>query len=332
MNNLPLIDGAFLIDNSAIEKLKCPRCFQYNQLYSKVAANAKAAPNFGQGVHRGLETRYKLVGTSLVDKPTSALIVSAMQQHFDENPQPASDFRDFGHACKVVDVYNHIYKTESFEILKNHEGKPVIEASFMLPFAIKLPNDNEVIPWENQAIEKITEYGWMPIYYCGKIDLGIRDYNAIWSFDHKTAFQYGDSWEAQMAVDGGQRGYVWALEQILGQKVAGYIIDGIRIRRPRVKDEFTGEASVDGTDFKRKPVYTPPEDIEEWKNDTLAILGDIFHYAERGYFPKHRWQCVGKYGICEYYDVCSMPESQRDTVLNSNLFEPNIWTKGLKTK
>jgi len=29
---LPLVDGAFLIDNSGLEKLKCPRMFQYSEL------------------------------------------------------------------------------------------------------------------------------------------------------------------------------------------------------------------------------------------------------------------------------------------------------------
>lgn len=308
--NLPLLDGCFLIDNSTIEKFKCPRAFEYSEVLRKSSCDAKAGANFGSTIHRGLETRYNLVGSGKVDNATTECIKQNMQEWQEANPQPVGDFRNFNHSCKMMDVYNTIYPSEQFEILKAPlTGKPIIEASFALPFG------------------KVQD---VPIIYCGKIDLGIKDHNGIWSFDHKTAFQFGDSFDKQMQMDGGQLGYCWALGQTLGIKPNGYIIDAIRVRRPKVQDEFSDISCIDRTDFKRIPFYVTDAMLEEWRQDVLTIITDIFSCYDRSYFPRHRWQCVSKYGACEFYDVCSTSKDSRPIILNSVLFQENTWTSGLK--
>ena len=309
--NIPLIDGAFLIDNSGLEKLRCPRLYQHSEVDRLSPVAAKTGANFGSTIHRGLETRYKFVGNKAVDPTTKVLIESNMHEWLEANPQPQHEFRNFNHACKVMEVYNTIYKDESFEIVKlPMNGKPIIEASFALPFG---------------QVQNI------PIIYCGKIDLGIKDHNGIWSFDHKTAFMFGESFDKQMAMDGGQLGYCWALGQTLGIKPQGYIIDAIRIRRPKVADEFSGVAPVDRTDFKRIPFYVTDDMLDEWKKDVLSHITNLFHHFDRSYFPRARWQCVTKYGPCEFFDVCSTPREQRPLILQSGMYEPNTWTAGLKT-
>ena len=307
---LPLVDGHFLIDNSSIERFKCPRAWQYSELEAKSPVASRAGANFGSTIHRGLETRYNLVGANKVDPATQLVIDSAMHDWLEENPQPESDFRNFDHACKMSRVYNHIYGNEGFRILKNPAGKPIIEASFALPFGTVMN---------------------VPVLYCGKIDLGIEDNNGIWSFDHKTAFQFGEAFSKQMAMDGGQLGYCWALGQTLGRKPAGYIIDAIRVRRQTVKASFTGDAPIDGTDFTRTPYFVTDDMLAEWKEDVTAVIMNIFMCHDHDLFPRHRWQCTNKYGACDFYDVCSTPREQRHLILNSNLFEENKWTKGLKT-
>lgn len=310
--NLPLIDGHFIIDNSTIEKLRCPRLYEYTEVHRKAKADAKAGANFGSTIHRGLETRYNLVGVEQVDSATKCLIETNMHEWLEANPQPVGEFRDYNRACQIMDVYNAIYKKESFKILTAPStGKPIIEASFALPFGM---------------VQNI------PILYAGKIDLGIQDHNGIWSFDHKTAFQFGESFDKQMQMDGGQLGYCWALGQTLGVKPQGYIIDAIRVRRPTKGEEFDPtKSSIDRTDFKRIPYYVSDSMIEEWKKDVTALIVDIFSHYDRGYFPRHRWQCVSKYGPCEFFDVCSTNIDQREMILNSGLFEENKWTSGLKT-
>jgi hypothetical protein len=308
---LPLIDGAFIIDNSSIEKYKCPRAFQYGVHQRRVATSARAGANFGSTVHRGLETRYRFADVGDVDSTTKLLIQSAMHEWLEGNPQPDMDFRNYNHAVRMLDVYNQIYPRESFELLSNPNGKPLIEASFCLPLGM---------------VQNV------PILYSGKIDLGIRDSNGIWSFDHKTAFQFGETFDKQMSMDGGQLGYCWALGQTLGVAPCGYIIDAIRVRKPSRMSEFDGKAPIDGTDFKRIPFYVLPETLEEWKRDVLTIVSDIFACFDRGNFPRHRWQCTNKFGVCEYYDCCSSREDARKQILASGLYEDSQWMMGLKTE
>lgn len=306
---LPLVDGHFLIDNSGLEKLKCPRLFQYTEVDRKTAVAAKAGANFGSTIHRGLETRYKLCGTEPVDSASELLINVAMDEWLRENPQPETDFRNYGHAEKMLRVYNSIYRKEAFKILKNTAGKPIIEASFALPLG---------------SVQNI------PIIYCGKIDLGIEDNNGIWSQDHKTAFQFGDTFDKQMSMDGGQLGYCWALGQFTGKQPQGYIIDAIRVRRPKRDDEFSDNGCIDATDFKRTPYFVSQDMLDEWKEDVLSLICNIINMHDRNYYPRFRANCTNKFGVCEFYDVCSTPVEQRERLLNSGMYEENTWTKGLK--
>ena len=133
-------------------------------------------------------------------------------------------------------------------------------------------------------------------------------------------------------MDGGQLGYCWALGQVTGVKPQGYIIDAIRVRRPRKQDEFGGVDCIDGTDFKRTPYYVSQDMLDEWREDVLTLIKNIFDYHAAGYFPRHRWNCTNKFGMCDFYDVCSTPRAQRDMILESGQYEENKWTKGLKTE
>jgi PD-(D/E)XK nuclease superfamily len=339
MKPLPLVDGAFLIDNSGLEKLRCPRMFEYSEIERKSPVAERAGANFGSAIHRGLETRYNIRGNEEVDTYAHQSIEIAMFKWLEQNPQPNMDFRNFNHACKMMRVYNNIYKKEAFEIVKSPTGKQIIEASFVIPIGLAfLPGTDvnwQVVPWNGQEWEYGTtrkmSLEWHWIYYSGKIDLGIKDHNGIWSFDHKTTFQFGDTFDKQMAMDGGQLGYCWALGQTLGIKPQGYIIDAIRVRRPKKQDEFGGIDCIDATDFKRTPYYVTEDMLEEWRKDTLTLVKNVFDYHSSGHFPRHRWNCTNKFGMCDFYDVCSTPRAQREQILQSGLFEENTWTAGLKT-
>jgi hypothetical protein len=234
-----------------------------------------------------------------------------MRLHFDANPQPMEDFRTFDHACTVLEAYNKHYQKEPFSILLNSQGKPIVEASFALPFGTI--HDR-------------------PIYYSGKIDLGIQDNAGVWVFDTKTAFMYGEAWEASMQMDSGQLGYVWALRQVLPPsiRVNGYIINGIRIRRPKKGDEYNAVAPVDASDFTRLVFHVHDDILDEWRENTCHAITEIFRYHAQDYYPMRRSQCVTKFGKCDMFDVCSVGMASRESALYSNMYEENTWTP-LKT-
>ncbi len=308
---LPLVDGALLIDNSTLELLKCPRLLEYEWLRKRSLVAAKAGRNFGSAMHVGWARRYELCGVNAVTPEAVVDINEQMRLHLEGHQQPEGDFRDFNHACTVMKAYNDAYGNEGFHIVEQpahcaNPGKPIIEEGFAIPIGMA----------QN-----------IPVIYCGKIDLAIQNAEGVWSFDHKTAFQFGESFQKQMEQDGGQLGYCWALGQILGKKPIGYIIDAVRVRRPTKKDTYAGVAPVDGTDFYRIPRWVSQADLDDWKADVLAMIADILWHHDRNYFPRHRWQCVGKYGACDFYDVCSAPKEQREAHLaNEALFEADTWS------
>lgn len=304
----PLVDGHLIIDNSALELLKCPRLFENQWLRRRVLATSRAGRNFGSTVHVGMAVRYRECGSAPCSLEATSNAHLAMQQWLQENPQPLEDFRDFNHACLVLSEYNKHYQEEPFTILKNREGLPIVEASFALPFG------------------KVNGY---PVIYAGKVDLGIEDNNGVWSFDTKTAFMFGEGWEKSMQMDSGQLGYDWALRQAVppGMKVNGYVINGVRIRRPKKGDEYKGVAPVDASDFVRLPFFVSDETIDEWWENTMHSIEVIMHWYERGYFPQRRSQCVGKYGVCDMFDVCSVGPSSREGILyESGTYEENTWS------
>ncbi len=307
---LTFIDGAFLIDNSTLSLLKCPRLYQYQSLNKKVLADSKAGRNFGSTLHVGWATRYRRCGNRPVGPEDVLAINDAMREWLMENPQPPDDFRNLGHAERVMAFYNLNYQMEPFDILTSpHSDKPIVESSFALPIG---------------TVEGV------PLIYTGKLDLGTKDRNGTWAGpDHKTTFQYGASFDADMAMDGGQLGYTWALAQVLGERPRGYIIDGVRIRRPsssKATKYIEAPAPVDASDFKRIPFDVSQDVLDEWREDVLELVALIFNFHRRGHFPRYRWQCVNKYGKCDFYDVCSIPRASREAVLTSTLYEENTWS------
>jgi hypothetical protein len=305
-------NGALVFDNSTLELLRCPRLFEYKALRKREVVGAKAGRNFGAGLHVGWATRYRRCGSSAVADADTVAINDSMGKFFAESPSPGEDFRNFDHACRVMRVYNEIYGREEFKIVTNpKDGSPMVECSFLLPFGVELDGH--------------------PLYYCGKIDTGIEDNSGIWSFDHKSAFQFGDGFDGQMQRDGGQLGYMWALWQVLGVRPKGYIIDAVRIRRPSVskKAEYGGGTPpVDGTDMKRLPFAVATDDIiEAWKKDVVALVKQILHFHKSGHFPEYRWQCVGKYGKCDMYEACAVrPEERLNILYHTSLFTESTWS------
>lgn len=312
---IPLTDGALILDNSYIECLQhCPREYLLKYGLRRVTVIPSAGRNFGSGIHVGLDTRYTNYGSQEVPE-FETNIENKLVAYFQENPGPVSDFRNLDHGRKVMTAYNNHYKAESFAI-QAVNGVPIVEKSFLLPIG---------------AIQSST-YGLIPIYYAGKIDLMVRDSIGLWVLDHKTAFQFGNSFEAEMASDSGQLGYCWAGLQIFGEKPLGYITNAIRIRKPsRNVDEFfqvNMTAPVDKTDFKRTLTTVTQDRLDEFVLTVLDWAGLLIRFHEIQRFPRVSGKkgCVAKYGVCEYYDVCQAPVGSREALLNSSLFQDNTWS------
>lgn len=343
---LPFVDGssfygepcqALLFDNSAlVDWQTCKRLWELKDLRRYASTDEAAGRNFGSAIHRALETRYKLIGPGPVTPECEAAMNDALARYFSESPAPAMDFRGLSHAQKFLAVYNTVYPHEPFRILTTTKGEPFVERTFALPFG---EVNGQCPKCKGRGLESRTvdadypcpmchgkKYAPIRIVYTGKIDLAIEQGGDQWTKDHKTTFQFGRTIDMDWAVDGGQTGYVWAFSQTMGRRPRGFLINAMRVRKPSKADAYGDSAPIDSSDFKRLPFDVSQEDLDDWREDTLALVEEILWCHARGYFSRSRKACVGKYGPCDFYNVCSVQRSARQQILESNLYEENVWT------
>jgi hypothetical protein len=320
-NLIEMVDGAILTDNSGLEKIVCPREWEYAIGLKRVSANEKPALNFGQSQHHVLEWRYANCGNDEVLPEQQVHQLNMLEKFFDENPQSAMDFRQLPYAKAMLEAYNHKYRKEPFKVME-FGGKRVVEASFALPLG-------EISPPLGRA-GNATE-----VVYTGKIDLGISNNEGIWVVDHKTTFQFGSQFEDEMTASAQMPGYCWAFQKIFGAKPEGVLINALRVRRPSTEMILSQDPTygLDDQDFMRLPLYKSQENIDEWAENTLAIVEELAYYNAKGYFPQKKKWCARKYGTCQFYAACNtIPRESREHYLASPSFEDNVWTPLNKVK
>lgn len=303
MKPLPLVDGAFFIDNSALETLQtCPRAFEYSKLEKRIINKPTPALNFGAAIHVALDVR-----AQGGDYPTQ---IAAMEKHFAENPQEDEEKRDLNWAVELDKKYNEIYHTEPFNYLKDKDGKVLTELSFALPlFDYPMYEDEKPIP----------------VIYTGRIDLPVLWNGTICIIDHKTASRLGQSYFDEKQMSAQLIGYCWAFEQLTGQQVTHFCIDAIRTGQIPAKPQGGIEAWWRET-LQRQRYPVTPEQLVEWKKNTIALVEEFFYHYKKRFFPQKTVWCSGKYGKCQYFGVCTYPADKRASILASDEYVDNIWS------
>lgn len=315
MDSLPLNKGALFVDNSFIESLDCPRLCEHRFLDRRVSASDKAGMNFGTAGHLVWALRYRKYGTKQPDDWLAARQAKLLEWYFKRHPQPEDDHRNLNWAVELfVKRYNERYAVEPFNLLVDKGGRPLVE----MPFALHL------FDFVGEYLPNLPKV--LPIYYCGRIDLPIVRDNCIFVMDHKTTGLIGDRFWDKLRVAPQMHGYCWAFPQLVETKmqVAGFYVNAIRTSRQPAKPK-NGLATWWEEALDRNCEYVRPDQIEEWRENTIALVSDfLFQYA-RGFLQQKKTQCVN-FGRCEYYDVCRLPKAERQFALASPAFVDNTWT------
>lgn len=283
----------FLLDNSMLETFQqCPRQFYYKYLRKRCAEGQRPSLNFGTAVHRALRYRYRFA--EVPSERDTRIMQRIVERHLRIHPQPADDHRDAVLCQAIVERYNERYPKEEWQVLKTNRGA-FVEFSFAIP---------------------LRERGFV---YCGRIDLAVREPDGtIWIVDHKTTFQLGTSFFTEKLNSGQLKGYCWAFWKATGTRPVGAILNAIRVRPPARTRQ-----PVEDDDFERQRTYLSEESLVEWEENAIQVADSI---RRAQYYPMHTSWCFGKYGRCEYWDVCSLPKEQREAVLQSGLYRDNDWT------
>ena len=295
---------------------QCPRQAQYAFLNKRVLGDKQVALNFGGGMHEALRYRYETC-PDLVSSGDEAQQYEILAKHFCENELPMVGHRTLELAQALITGYNRKYQGETFSVL-HINGKPAVE----LPFPVFL----EEFKVGNDIIK---------VFYCGKIDLVVKENDQMFVLDHKTTSIMGDGFFRELSVSPQMEGYCWALQQTLEITPMGWIVNAIRVPRPEKRENQkprkllysnnNGIVIVED-DFQRGKTFLREGQLEEWKTNLIALIEEFFWHHSRGYLPLKRKACVHKYGQCQFFDVCCLPKEHREIMLSSGVYVENTWT------
>lgn len=316
----------------------CSQGAKLQKLDARVSSEVAASMNFGSILHSGLEMHYKQQEFTQDPEEIRSKVAWVFQQEFEKTPNPEDDFRNLNWAMEIYGRFTK--KAVDFQLLKYDTPRPC-----------KYCNKNETCQWCNGTghssimcevpfVCKLFDYNSqfshsdavIPVFYHGYIDLPIFWHDKILVRDFKTTSMLGNGfWDMQRA-SAQQKGYAWAFEETTKQKVLGYSVLAMRVLPPP-KNVLEGKTKRDGSPAQsvedwwndsivEQTFFIGQGELDEWKQNAIALVERFFWEYSRGYFPKETMWCSGKFGRCQYYEVChTYPKEDRETLLQSGLFK-----------
>ena len=306
-----------VLDNSAIEHVtKCPTSALNYLLYRREAHARNAALTYGGAIHEGIK------GYLLGESPEQQ--DQRIVQYFAENPAPLDEYRTVTMALRVMQYYR--IQDDGWNILQDN-GEQLIEKPFEVPLGVLDVNTDIQLPdWPEPRHVSTIHVAWS-----GRIDLvaHVNGQNRV--VDHKTTSVAGDQFIQSFQLAHQTIGYTWVSRLLWPElDIKGFCLDGIGLRRvPDTTSNLLAKGPRGGesplTFFKAFFDYTE-ERLEQWERNALTIISDFVHCLVRGYFPMYTNSCFGKYGKCQFYDVCTIDNPQlRMRFLQSDNFKSVTW-------
>lgn len=135
------------------------------------------------------------------------------------------------------------------------------------------------------------------VWYVGRLDKVVQATGQLLVLEHKTTTEY--------KKDGGFRStYVegwYSDSQCKGYQYGGALFF------PGLKQVWVDAALVHAkvhNAFRFIPIEHQMPLLQEWITDTKDWIARIHADTARGYFPKNENSCVGKFGACQFLDIC----------------------------
>lgn len=335
--------GEFLlvIDNSSLEVFTtCPTSANYKLVLRREAHARNAALTFGGALHQGLEqflTRQFMKEHNWPDSPDDDSIEDqAILRHFIENPAPLDEYRTVTNALEVMKQYRVRASLPDYQWeIQSDDNGPLIERAFELPLGTVEVNAKLDMPWLAQGAGSMMyeDIHAVPvtrihIAWSGRIDAIARcgDPKVNRVCDHKSGKVDPQEYHISNAV----LGYVWAGQQLWPElNINGFCLNALATKKPAAGCSMSSVGPRGGKPalelFRSYFDYTP-ERIAQWQENTLSIVSDFIHCLVRDYYPRHTKWCFGKYGKCQYHDVCIQDDPKvRHNMLMSDMFRGVTW-------
>lgn len=164
------------------------------------------------------------------------------------------------------------------------------------------------IPLEVEIVkgEVLYEDEDIRVMWKAKLDLVADSNQGIFPIDHKTMKQ--------------RRETVSLNNQFMGQCIL------MRTRNVFINKIGFQKSLKPAEKFMRVPISYSAARLLEWQSETLPFYAkQLLMYAEMGHYPPNYNHCEGKYGNCNFIDVCSSDPGMREEELRLNFIIGPKW-------
>lgn len=276
-------------------------------------------------MHAALEIFYKLRATTTLHE-ILPLCQQGIINEFLKFPHlnMVNEYRTPEYCYECFVKYTNQYKSENLQpVLK--DNKPLVEFSFSLDLG-KTTLDSKVFAEygygliTNDAEQEAKASGPLDvtIKWTGICDLLAQSNNEVWLVDHKTTSILSEDFFNGFSIAMQPVGYVNAMRHAFPElNVTGFLLNVEACRKP----SKTGTAFETHRSFHRYEQWH----FDEWNYDVLALIEEFLHNLHSNNWPRKTTWCIGKYGKCPYFDVCSLPPSSRLHYLLSDAYDINTW-------
>lgn len=299
------------IDNFALTMNQaCPAKFDLRMNQGWTVRHRSAALGFGGAIHAGLAEWYR------TGDPGAAL--TSIESAWDSSV-PAHDYRTLNKCLEVMAGYIKHYPHDTFKVVGQATGNPIIERTFTLETGLYLPCSLSFLPTRmvkvddvfvlepdadpvrrkctapSENVDEVCGCGRAkePLEYGGIFDGLVEASGHVYILEHKSTSQLGSYYFNQFKPNNQVTGYIWAASKMTSMKVAGAIINAI------------GVYKASPTKFERHITARNDFEIAEWLGNVYYECVAICRQRADNHWPLRTPSCT-QYGACEFLDVHSI--------------------------
>lgn len=307
------------LDNTGFTTIQaCGQQAFYELVVGRVS-RARAALDYGAALHAGLEA-WQL--TNDFSKASDAILT-----HFSSLPKYDLGWRTSAQAIVTLNAYVERYQ-KPYKLWQ-HEGSTYVEHSFRhylgdvhTNVVLRTIERQQLIDQANDRSGYAPNELYVPInsvrvFFTGRIDLVAELDRRPVPVDYKTCSVDGKAFWDYFQVSPQFTGYLKAV-RLHGIDAREFLVDALIARPPTA----TGVA----LDFARQSFTRTALQFARWEDDFLysvkQFVDQLAHKPMRNYTA-----CIGKYGACAFFDVCTMhSEDSANRLLNSSFYAPRTWS------
>ncbi len=165
-------------------------------------------------------------------------------------------------------------------------------------YGYKDTRQDHTVGWPESPAVEITTQIMLPIAqipYAVRIDRFVEIEGLLYVEDHKTTSSLGPQFFREFELSAQMMGYARVGSLLLNRRVHGVRINAICTLKTTHK-------------FERQIIPFTEERLLDWERQTGVAYRELERRYEENSWPKS-YNCTRRYGRCQYFDICTLPES-----------------------